>query len=181
MPDFLYDLDDPYLPYYYWQHPPSESGHILCYFRAFSSSHPSAKLADLSQFGTIISETPERLEIHLTEEELDRMHDLKQAWVSKYVEEEMICFMRLGGLEPDYGRLLVFQQTISQQSKQGQCTKPAPNANAPVGAVSEDTCSNPRKEGRTEGSDELNCPKTVDINIDFPKTHGLKRKAEDTH
>ncbi|RYP55887.1 hypothetical protein DL769_010031 [Monosporascus sp. CRB-8-3] len=181
MPDFIYDLDNQYLPYYYWQHPPSESGHILCYFRAFSSPFPSTELVDLSQFGTIISETPERLEIHLMAEELDRMHDLKQAWVSKYVEEEMICFLRLGGLEPDYGRFLVFQQAVSQQGEQEQCTEPNPNTNAPVGAALEDTCFDLNKEGRTESSDEPNCPETLDINIDFPNAHGLKLKAEDTH
>ncbi|RYP40421.1 hypothetical protein DL767_001721 [Monosporascus sp. MG133] len=103
------------------------------------------------------------------------MHDLKQAWVSKYVEEKMICFMRLGGLESNYGRLLVFQQVISQQGNQEQCTKPDPNAGAPVGAVSENTRFDPNKR------DELNCPKTLDININFPNAHGLKRKAEDTH
>ncbi|RYP68868.1 hypothetical protein DL771_006407 [Monosporascus sp. 5C6A] len=175
MPDFIYDLDDPYLPYYYWQHPPPESGHILCYFQAFPSSSLSTELVDLSRFGTIISETPERLEIHLTAEELDRMHDLKQAWVSKYAEEEMICFVRLGRLEPDYGRLLVFHQVISQQGKQEQWAKSHLNAGAPLGAVSETLVSIPMR------SDELNCPETLDIYIDYLNTHGLKHKEEDIH
>ncbi|RYP02466.1 hypothetical protein DL764_005793 [Monosporascus ibericus] len=109
------------------------------------------------------------------------MHDLKQAWVSKYVEEEMICFMRLGRLESDYGRLLVFQHANSQQGKQEQCTKPDPNGDAPIGAVSEDTRFDTNKEGRIERRDELNCPETLDININFPNAHGLQRKAEDTH
>ncbi|RYP90895.1 hypothetical protein DL770_002972 [Monosporascus sp. CRB-9-2] len=177
MPDFVYDLDDPYLPYYYWQHPPSESGHILCYFRASSSSVPFTELVDLSHFGTIISETPERLEIHLTAGELNRMHDLKQAWVSKYVEEDMICFMLLGGLDSEYGRLLVFQQAIRQQGNQEQCSNPDPNADAPVGAVSEDTRFDLNKKSR----DELNCPETLNININLPSAYGLKRNAEGTY
>lgn len=82
----------------------------MCSFLALRTPYPLTWPMDLSQFGTIISEVPERLEIHLTDKELERIDELKQAWVSKYAEEGMVCHVRFGHFEPDLSRTLVFQQ-----------------------------------------------------------------------
>ncbi|EMR67138.1 hypothetical protein UCREL1_5862 [Eutypa lata UCREL1] len=120
MARMVFNLDNPWLSSYYYLLPPSPSDEITCSFLAYPVPDPIAQPGDLSRFGSIISETPERLEIRLTAYELERMHELKQAWVSKYAEEKMICYLRLGSLEPDFSRSLVFQQgyKIPQVSQQ---------------------------------------------------------------
>ncbi|KAK7750357.1 hypothetical protein SLS62_007765 [Diatrype stigma] len=116
----IYNLDNPFLAYYHTLNPPAPSEEIMCSFVALPTPYLAAQSMDLSQFGTIISEVPERLEIHLTDEELQRIDDLKQAWVSKYTEVGMVCHVRLGPFEPDLSRTLVFQQgyRIPQASQQ---------------------------------------------------------------
>ncbi len=91
--------------------------------------HPFAKSTDLRCYGAILKESPERLDIFLTAENLDKLHDVKQAWVSKYVEAGVLCFLHLDRLGPGGGRWVIIQQgSHTSQQRANKATEPSAGA-----------------------------------------------------
>ncbi|KAI1500024.1 hypothetical protein F5X99DRAFT_387954 [Biscogniauxia marginata] len=92
MAENIYNLDDKQLVGRLWQNPPGP-GKISCLFRALPSEQQ--KGWDLSQYGKVDYESNLLLRMRLRPHNVDLAHEVKQAWVSKYIPAGTHCMITL--------------------------------------------------------------------------------------
>ncbi|KAI0011413.1 hypothetical protein F4779DRAFT_573675 [Xylariaceae sp. FL0662B] len=102
----VYNIDDPEMPAKLLHHPPGP-GSFSCRFSAIPFGEPAA---DLTQYGQIDHECENRLEIRMPFEYHDRLFELQQAWVTKYLDNGVECIMSVGPPIPNKDYTVIIER-----------------------------------------------------------------------
>ncbi|KAI1635531.1 hypothetical protein F4809DRAFT_642410 [Biscogniauxia mediterranea] len=98
MAEAIYNLDDTSLIERLEESPPT-LGKISCLFTAIPSE--VQKDWDLRQYGHVDHESNLLLLMRLDPQDIDLVHEIKQAWVSKYLPSGVVCMVTLNPPVPD--------------------------------------------------------------------------------
>ncbi|OTA56793.1 hypothetical protein K449DRAFT_387171 [Hypoxylon sp. EC38] len=99
---------------------PTGTSTVSCYFRSISLRPLGIRFRDLSQYGEVIEESPEKLVIRLRHRNPALlMMVVWRAWVTKYLEDGTLCTMQFEPLIP-YQPVEMTIQNIDQARLTGQ-------------------------------------------------------------
>jgi hypothetical protein len=90
-----YDLDDPCLILKLQRQQPNNARSITCRFLAVPVNEPGVFFRDISQYGTIIHESRDKLIMRVPWKTSDLLHRIRHVWVSKYLAPFTECTMSL--------------------------------------------------------------------------------------
>ncbi|KAI1380041.1 hypothetical protein F4677DRAFT_442229 [Hypoxylon crocopeplum] len=96
-----YNLDNSTYEDIWHNHPAQGNGSVECFFNAIPLSQLGIQFRDLSEYGKISEESPDRLNITLCHKHPEMLLSvIKQAWVTKYQDMGTPCVMVFSPMRP---------------------------------------------------------------------------------